>query len=101
MCTRNLGADTSSGQLSLVSALIASGTPVISVAVLEPYDIAHTPQVRTHLLTYSYAKNALEALGRVLHGEVAGTSVLAVDIPFSDGTDVLFPRGSHVRRTRS
>ncbi len=62
VCTRNLGADTSSGQLSLVSALIASGTPVISVAVLEPYDIAHTPQVRTHLLTYSYAKNALEAL---------------------------------------
>ncbi|WP_370532077.1 glycoside hydrolase family 3 protein [Clavibacter sp. VKM Ac-2872] len=99
--TRNLGADTSSGQLDLVSALIASGAPVISVAVLEPYDIARTPEVGTHLLTYSYAKNALEALGRVLYGEVVPTSRLAVDIPRGDGTGVLYPRGAHVELARS
>ncbi|MBF4625714.1 glycoside hydrolase family 3 C-terminal domain-containing protein [Clavibacter sp. VKM Ac-2872] len=100
VCTRDLGADTSSGQRDLVAELVKAGTPVVSVAVLEPYDIAYTTEVATHLLTYSYAENALEALGRVLYGQVAPTGRLAVDIPRSDATGVLYRRGHHVAFTR-
>ncbi|QIS43538.1 glycoside hydrolase family 3 protein (plasmid) [Clavibacter capsici] len=101
LCTRNLGVPGSQGQVDLVAALGESDTPLISVAVLEPYDIAHVPKVSTHLLTYSYALNALEALGRVLYGDVVPTSRLPLDIPRSDGTGVLYARGSHVRLHRS
>ena len=63
--------DPAGGQQRLVKALVATGTPVVVVAVRDPYDIAYLPGVRTYLATYSYSPVAIEAAARVITGEVA------------------------------
>ena len=62
--------DPAGGQQRLVKALVATGTPVVVVAVRDPYDIAYLPGVRTYLATYSYSPVAIEAAARVITGEV-------------------------------
>ncbi|MDQ3402617.1 MAG: glycoside hydrolase family 3 protein [Actinomycetota bacterium] len=67
-------------QQRLVAALAAAGKPVIAVAVRDPYDAAHGEQVTTWLATYSYATVSVEALARVLYGEVSPSGRLPVSI---------------------
>ena len=87
--------DPAGGQQRLVKALVATGTPVIVVAVRDPYDIAYLPGVRTYLATYSYSPVAIEAAARVITGEVAPTGTLPVDVPVAGApSQVLFPFGS-------
>jgi len=82
------------GQKKLVAALLATGKPVVVVAVRDPYDIAYLPGVKTYLATYSYSPVAIESAVRVIVGEVAPTGKLPVDIPIAgDPTKVLFPFG--------
>ena len=89
MVTDKLG-----GQQRLVAALIATGTPVVVVAVRDPYDIAYLPGVRTYLATYSYSPVAIESAVRVITGEVAPSGKLPVDIPVAgEPATVLFPFG--------
>ena len=89
MVTDRLG-----GQQRLVAALIATGTPVVVVAVRDPYDIAYLPGVRTYLATYSYSPVAIESAVRVITGEVAPSGKLPVDIPVAgQPATVLFPFG--------
>ena len=83
------------GQAKLVRALEETGTPVIAVAVRNPYDIAEFSEAPTFVATYSYKDVSLESLARVLVGEVGPQGQLPVDIPAQDdaGT-LLFPFGS-------
>ncbi|MEU4712449.1 glycoside hydrolase family 3 protein [Micromonospora purpureochromogenes] len=81
-------------QQRLVAALLATGKPVVVVAVRDPYDIAHLPGVTTYLATYSYTRAAMDALVRVLHGELSPRGRLPVTIPTAEGAGtVLYPYG--------
>ncbi|WP_346533328.1 glycoside hydrolase family 3 protein [Micromonospora sp. DPT] len=81
-------------QQRLVAALLATGKPVVVVAVRDPYDIAHLPGVTTYLATYSYTRAAMDALVRALHGELSPRGRLPVTIPTAEGAGtVLYPYG--------
>jgi beta-N-acetylhexosaminidase len=68
-------------QQSLVRALLATGRPVVVTAVRNPYDIALFPEVKAYLASYGYTAASLEALTRVLYGEVDPAGRLPVAIP--------------------
>jgi beta-N-acetylhexosaminidase len=81
-------------QQKLVDDLLATGKQVIVVAVRDPYDIAYFDDAPTYVATYSYSPVAIEALARVLTGEVDPTGKLPVDIPVAGDPDtVLYPFG--------
>jgi beta-N-acetylhexosaminidase len=87
--------DPAAGQQRLVKALVATGVPVVVVAVRDPYDIAYLPGVRTYLATYSYSPVAIEAAVRVVTGEVGPTGTLPVDVPVAGQPSTpLYPFGS-------
>lgn len=82
------------GQKKLVQALLATGKPIVVVAVRDPYDIAYLSGVKTYLATYSYSPVAIESAVRVIVGEVAPSGKLPVDIPVAgEPATVLFPFG--------
>jgi beta-N-acetylhexosaminidase len=68
-------------QQKLVKALLATGKPVIVVAVRDPYDIAYFDAAPTYLATYGSAAVSMESLAKVLYGEIKPTGKLPVDIP--------------------
>jgi beta-N-acetylhexosaminidase len=80
-------------QTQLVRALLATGTPVVVVAVRNPYDVASFPEAPTVLDTYGYTAAQLESLVRVLYGEVEPRGKLPVSIPNSNGNGELFEFG--------
>lgn len=85
---------TSTRQQDLVEALVASGTPVVVIAVRDAYDIAYFTEADTYLATYSYTAGALESAVRVLFGEVSPQGKLPVTIPTaSDPDTALYPYG--------
>ncbi|MEU5995350.1 glycoside hydrolase family 3 protein [Spirillospora sp. NPDC047418] len=82
------------GQMNLVKALIATGKPVIVIAVRDPYDIAWFPGAATYLATYSYTAEALRSAGKVLFGELDPRGRLPVAVPVRDEPGaVLYPFG--------
>jgi beta-N-acetylhexosaminidase len=82
-------------QQKLVERLLATGKQVVVVAVRDPYDIAYFDDAPTYVATYSYSPVAIEALARVLTGEVSPTGRLPVDIPVAgDPGTVLYPFGA-------
>ena len=84
----------SSGQQELIRDLLATGTPVIVLAVRDPYDIAYFTDAPTYVATYSYSPVSLRATTRVLFGEVNPTGRLPVAIPTADDPDTeLYPYG--------
>jgi beta-N-acetylhexosaminidase len=86
--------DPQGGQQKLVAALLATGEPVVVVAVRDPYDIAYLPGVRTYLATYSFSPIAIESAVRVIVGEVAPSGKLPVDIPVAgEPATALYPFG--------
>ena len=86
--------DKNRGQQKLVAQLRATGIPVVVVATRDPYDIAYLGDVETYLATYSYSPVAIEAVARVITGEVKPTGTLPVDVPTKDDPDtVLYPFG--------
>src|SRR5690606_9140839 len=74
----------SAAQQQLVAQLRTTGTPVVVVAVRNPYDVAHLGDAPTYVATYSYSPVALTSLARVLTGEVSPSGRLPVDIPMAD-----------------
>ena len=81
-------------QQKLVKLLLATGVPVVVVAVRDPYDIAYFIEAPTYLATYSYSPVAVEAVARVITGQVSPTATLPVDIPVAgDPSTVLYPFG--------
>jgi beta-N-acetylhexosaminidase len=94
VATANASGTTSSAvaQRNLVSALIATGKPVVLIATRNPYDIAWIPQTSTYLATYSWTKPSMQAVARVLFGEINPSGKLPVTVPAPDGS-VLYPYG--------
>lgn len=87
--------DANASQRTLVQALVAAGKPVVVVAVRDPYDIAYFPDAPNFLTTYGYTDVSLEALSRVLFGEVNPSGALPVTIPVAGTQDQpLFPFGA-------
>lgn len=64
--TSNAWGDT--GQQTLVNSLIATGKPVVVVALGGPYDLAFTPSARTFVAAYGYQNVTLTALVNSLFG---------------------------------
>jgi beta-N-acetylhexosaminidase len=81
-------------QQKLVNGLLATGKPVIVVAVRDPYDIAYFDAAPTYLATYGYAAVSMESLAKVLYGEITPTGKLPVDIPVAGQPQTpLYPFG--------
>jgi beta-N-acetylhexosaminidase len=81
-------------QQKLVHQLIATGKPVVVVAVRDPYDIAYLTEARNYLATFSYGAGSMESLARVLFGEVKPAGKLPVAIPTAgDFSKPLYPYG--------
>jgi len=80
-------------QQTLVKRLLETDTPVVVLAVRDPYDIANFTDAPTYLATYSYAGPSLEAAVKVLYGEVQPSGKLPVTIPQADDSGTLYPFG--------
>jgi beta-N-acetylhexosaminidase len=63
---------------AIVRSLLDAGRPVIGVAVCEPYDAAALPQVGSWLASYDFTPPALDAVARLLAGDVAPSGRLPV-----------------------
>ncbi|MGW6448993.1 glycoside hydrolase family 3 protein [Lentzea sp. NPDC055074] len=73
-------ASTRPAQVDLINKLVATGKPVVAAATANPYDVAHS-NATTWLATYSTTTVSMEALARVLLGEVKPVGKLPVDVP--------------------
>lgn len=89
--TNNLKDRTS--QRNLLSALLATGKPVIAVASQIPYDAGYV-DAPTWLATYSWRAMSMESLAKVLFGEVSPVGKLPVDIPVGGTSTIRYPFGS-------
>jgi beta-glucosidase-like glycosyl hydrolase/endonuclease/exonuclease/phosphatase family metal-dependent hydrolase len=74
-------------QQKLVNGLLATGRPVIVVPVRDPYDVAYFDDPATTLVTYGSTAVSMEALAKVLYGEIAPTGKLPVEIPVKPDQD--------------
>jgi beta-N-acetylhexosaminidase len=63
---------------SLARALVASGTPLIAVALRGPWDADAYPEVGTVLATYGIQTPSLAALAAALWGEASITGLVPV-----------------------
>jgi beta-N-acetylhexosaminidase len=77
-------------QQNLVTALLATGKPIVVAAVSGPYDIAYFPAATTYLAAYGYQPPSVIALADVLTGRARATGRLPVTIRTADGARVLF-----------
>ncbi|MEW1777436.1 glycoside hydrolase family 3 protein [Streptomyces sp. NPDC086777] len=83
-----------SGQQQLVERLVATGVPVVAVAVRNPYDVAQLPSVKAYVAAYSWTDVELRAAARVIAGEVAPRGALPVPVQRADDpARVLYPIG--------
>jgi beta-N-acetylhexosaminidase len=81
-------------QKTLVEQLVATGRPVIAVAIRNPYDVARLPAVPAFLATYSWTDVELRAAARVIAGKAAPRGRLPVPVQRADDpAKVLYPVG--------
>lgn len=81
-------------QRTLVEQLVATGKPVVAVAVRNPYDVAQLPAVSAYLASYSWTDVELRAAARVIAGRVRPRGKLPVAVQRADDpTQVLYPVG--------
>ncbi|MGW3009028.1 glycoside hydrolase family 3 protein [Streptomyces sp. NPDC001219] len=73
-----------SAQRKLVDALLATGKPVVQLAVRNPYDIAQLGGVRAALASYSWTDVELRAAARVIAGRRDPAGRLPVPIMRAD-----------------
>ncbi|MFD3647637.1 glycoside hydrolase family 3 protein [Streptomyces cyaneofuscatus] len=86
----------SSTQRILVDALVATGVPVVAVAIRNPYDAAHLTGrgVAAVLAAYSWTDVELRAAGRVIAGRARPEGRLPVPVQRADDpARVLYPVG--------
>ena len=96
--TGTAGAPDRKNQQELVKRLLGTGKPVVVAAVYDPYDIAYFPQAETYLATYGFRAVSMEALARVLFGEVNPSGKLPVSIPVAGNPkETLYPYGHGLR----
>ncbi|MFJ9814510.1 glycoside hydrolase family 3 protein [Streptomyces sp. NPDC101151] len=83
-----------SSQRTLVERLLATGRPVVAVAIRNPYDVAQFPSVKACLAAYSWTDVELRAAARVIAGRVAPRGRLPVPVQRADDpAQVLYPLG--------
>ncbi|WP_320778051.1 glycoside hydrolase family 3 protein [Streptomyces sp. CRN 30] len=83
-----------SAQRTLVERLVATGVPVVAVAVRNPYDVARLPGVGAFLAAYGWTDVEVRAAARVLAGRVAPRGRLPVPVQRADDpARVLYPVG--------
>ncbi|MEV6541722.1 glycoside hydrolase family 3 protein [Streptomyces sp. NPDC051665] len=81
-------------QKTLVEQLVATGKPVVAVAVRNPYDVAQLPSVTAYLAAYSWTDVELRAAARVIAGRVRPRGKLPVAVQRADDpAQVLYPLG--------
>ena len=68
-------------QVALINALLEAGVPTVIIAVRNPYDLMAFPEATTYLLSYGNNPPALEALVKVLRGEILPQGKLPIEIP--------------------
>ncbi len=87
------GLRTSEAQRELVTRLTSTDTPVIAVAVQEPYDPGHA-DVPTWITTYDWRAVTMTSLAKVLVGERSPEGTLPVAVPHGDDpTRIQYPFG--------
>ncbi|MET7382268.1 glycoside hydrolase family 3 protein [Streptomyces sp. NPDC005526] len=90
--TYNVGAGSS--QQTLVERLVATGRPVVAIAIRNPYDVAQLPSVPAFLAAYSWTDVELRAAARVVAGQVEPNGKLPVPVQRADDpAKVLYPLG--------
>ncbi|MFI2367009.1 glycoside hydrolase family 3 protein [Streptomyces sp. NPDC018833] len=83
-----------SSQRTLVDRLVATGLPVVTLAIRNPYDIARLSGVRAALASYSWTDVELRAAVRVIAGAAEPRGRLPVPVQRADDpARVLFPIG--------
>jgi beta-N-acetylhexosaminidase len=75
-----IAATPGSAQARLVEAILATGTPTITVALRTPWDLDAYPGSRTHLCTYSILPDPLAALADALVGRLVPAGRLPVPL---------------------
>ena len=76
----------SEDQIDLVENIMGSGTPMATVSLEKPYDIASIPDVPAHLCAYEagiWSENVENAIAEVLFGDYNPKGKLSVSIPDS------------------
>ncbi|MFE1856595.1 glycoside hydrolase family 3 protein [Streptomyces sp. NPDC002387] len=83
-----------SSQRTLVNQLVATGKPVVAIALRNPYDVAQLPDVKACLASYSWTDVELRAAARVIAGRVRPRGKLPVPVQRADDpAQVLYPVG--------
>ncbi|MBT2441141.1 glycoside hydrolase family 3 C-terminal domain-containing protein [Streptomyces sp. ISL-36] len=83
-----------SSQRTLVARLVATGVPVVTVAIRNPYDIAHLTGQRATVAAYSWTDVELRAAVRVIAGQARPKGRLPVPVQRADDpARVLYPVG--------
>jgi beta-N-acetylhexosaminidase len=83
-----------SSQRTLVNQLLATGVPLVAVAIRNPYDVAQLPDVGAYLASYSWTDVELRAAARVIAGRVSPRGKLPVPVQRADApAQVLYPLG--------
>ncbi|WP_394276274.1 glycoside hydrolase family 3 protein [Luteococcus sp.] len=85
-----------SAQAALVAALRGAGVKVVVVALRNPYDIAHFPEVEAYLASFAWSREAMRAVADVLVGRTPPAGKLPVAVPTADGTATLYPYGAGI-----
>ncbi|OEJ32065.1 glycoside hydrolase family 3 protein [Streptomyces subrutilus] len=80
VCTYNVP-EGESPQRTLVADLVATGVPVVVVAIRNPYDSARLPACAAEVATYTWTDVEMRAAARVLTGAVRPTGRLPVPVP--------------------
>ncbi|MGA5501019.1 glycoside hydrolase family 3 protein [Streptomyces umbrinus] len=87
-----------SSQRTLVNRLLATGRPVVALAIRNPYDVAQLPDVKAYLAAYSWTDVELRAAVRVLAGRADPVGELPVPVQKADKPkEVLYPVGHGLR----
>ncbi|MEV4424094.1 glycoside hydrolase family 3 protein [Streptomyces sp. R-07] len=90
-----------SPQRTLVARLVATGVPVVTVAIRNPYDVARLGGQRASLAAYSWTDVELRAAVRVLAGRARPRGRLPVPVQNADDpTTVLYGVGYGLSYTR-
>jgi beta-N-acetylhexosaminidase len=87
------GLRTSASQRNLLTKLLATGKPVIPVAVQAPYDPGFV-DAPTWIATYAWRDISMVSLAKVIFGKISPQGKLPVNVPTADPTKILFPFGT-------
>jgi len=76
-----ISAEMQPSQAALVRAILATGTPTVTVALRTPWDLAHYPAAGTHVCAWSVVPAAMEALAASLLGTAPMPGRLPAPVP--------------------